>query len=549
MNRKKRERIQYEKSSEISIQVARRLLQLKYHGESRYPSYHIPPSISQKLEFKRLMLSSIINMINDVPQEIRGHCKFSKPSKITEIVFSRDIFFILNDSGLGAAYCRYNNNLLCVLNRSPSEIIRSLFYNKLNDTLVIAYHHDPTTLNCAIINIRDIKEKKSLINSDCEDFQQVKVGSPGFIEFDDGNERIVVADPHNDDFIFWDMRNYKKLYEISKQEFLEMRISDGTVVFFRQPTHSTIEAHLCGIMDGRHLGKTIIKLRSSLDIQFLELHREYLLIKQENSSIRVWDLLSHICRKVPKTRDFHPKAFIFYDQVVDSTTSTYFLTVSCDEIDVWLCSNSGYIEKKFSISLPGIKTADCVNVCYKKGIIMAYSSGLFLEDTDGMNEYEHDEYTERTICRTPQFIQASKYFEYINKKVIKPPELNVGEWPNEIPNMNSPSGIYSLLSPELNDGLSAPIYPELNSLSSANSLRKAIYIHSLIDGHRIGLVYCDICDQSEDIVILHYDSDGMEIACGTNNGLFRRYKHNFKEGFIHGDLTIENKEIHNHLAN
>lgn len=53
------------------------------------------------------------------------------------------------------------------------------------------------------------------------------------ITFADGNERIVVADPYNDDFIFWDMRNYKKLYEISKQEFLEMRISDGTVVFFR----------------------------------------------------------------------------------------------------------------------------------------------------------------------------------------------------------------------------------------------------------------------------------------------------------------------------
>lgn len=49
----------------------------------------------------------------------------------------------------------------------------------------------------------------------------------------DGNGRIVVADPQNDYFTFWDMSNYNKLYQIKGQNFLEMRISDGTVVFFR----------------------------------------------------------------------------------------------------------------------------------------------------------------------------------------------------------------------------------------------------------------------------------------------------------------------------
>ena len=51
--------------------------------------------------------------------------------------------------------------------------------------------------------------------------------------YKDGNSRIVVADPQNDYFTFWDMKNYNKLYQIEGHNFLEMRISDGTVVFFR----------------------------------------------------------------------------------------------------------------------------------------------------------------------------------------------------------------------------------------------------------------------------------------------------------------------------
>ncbi|KAH8585268.1 putative low complexity [Cryptosporidium sp. chipmunk genotype I] len=563
----------------VNLSIVKNIIQNKYYGGAQSNGFRIPPTLSQTLEFKRMKLSSILNMTNDLPQIIRGHCKLSKPSKIIEVVFSKEILFVLNDSGLGTAYNRHNNKVLCILNRSPSETIRSLFYNKMNNTIVIAFHHDPSVLNCTIFNIEDVMLKRNISSSIGKEFQQIKVGNPGFIEFDDGNGRIVVADPQNDYFTFWDMSNYNKLYQIKGQNFLEMRISDGTVVFFRQPSYSTIEAHLCNISDGEYLEKTIVKLRSSLDIQFLELHREYLLLKQESCSIRVWNLLTNSSKKISKTRDFHPKAFIFFDQITEINNFTNFLTVSTDEINVWTCNNFGEVEVKFRISLPGIQTADCVNVCFSKGIIMTYCNGLLInefrqenEDTNNMlhlnEENNNNQNSSYMSVFIPQFIQASKYFSNLcgpnnnnnenSSLVISSNSISlsatitgetISESEQEITGNNYISinhtssscqnqnqiSTFELNTSCLNqqDGLLAPFCPLIDdeiAICSKNksSLRKAIYIHSLYDGSSLGTIFCDdINDDSEDVVLLHYDSDGMEIACGTNYGLLRRYKHIF----------------------
>lgn len=338
-----------------------------------------------------------------------------------------------------------------------------------------------------------------------------------------------------------------------------------------------------------------MKLRSSLDIQFLELHREYLLLKQESCSIRVWNLLTNSSKKISRTRDFHPKAFIFFDQIAEISNFTHFLTVSTNEINVWTCSNFGEVEIKFRISLPGIQTADCVNVCYNKGIIMTYCNGLVLQDGEddeaSMLEicgcYDNSENSNDMNRFIPQFIQASKYFtslcganEVSNPLVISGSSSTSGSSSNNSSNnISSNSSNSSNISlstivtgetlseseQELargnynpaedhsigisqsresalefdtssymyqQDGILAPFRPMLEEDAgfsrNKSYLKKAIYIHSLYDGSSLGTVFCDdIRDESEDVVLLHYDSEGMEIACGTNFGLLRRYKHVF----------------------
>ncbi|KAH8741815.1 hypothetical protein FG386_001389 [Cryptosporidium ryanae] len=309
----------------------------------------------------------------------------------------------------------------------------------------------------------------------------------------------------------------------------------------------------------------MVKLRSSLDIQFLELHREYLLLKQENCSIRVWNLLTNTNKKISKTRDFQPKAFIFFDQIIDINNYTNFLTVSTDEISVWKCNNLGDVEIKFKIALPGIQTADCVNVCFSKGVILTYCNGLILEECEEVDESN----TLNASSYVPQFTQASKYFSNINNNYYYERsyvEMNseylenelLNNENNDITNFNNitkfSSTVTGLLSEsELeignmtystvidnnnnyevenshHDGTMTPLYPIIddNYSESNTSLRKAIYIHSLKDGCKLGIIYCDINNESEDIVLLHYDSDGMEIACGTNHGSIRRYRHSFE---------------------
>nr|GFA27083.1 UDP-N-acetylglucosamine--N-acetylmuramyl-pyrophosphoryl-undecaprenol N-acetylglucosamine transferase like [Tanacetum cinerariifolium] len=57
-------------------------------------------------------------------------------SKIVEIVAAHDIVFGLAQSGVCAAFSRETNKRICFLNVGPDEVIRSLFFNKNNDSLI-----------------------------------------------------------------------------------------------------------------------------------------------------------------------------------------------------------------------------------------------------------------------------------------------------------------------------------------------------------------------------------------------------------------------------
>lgn len=99
-----------------------------------------------------------------------------KRSKIIEIVAARDIVFALAQSGVCAAFsrgdkcyfCRFHkpatfylevlilsilldaetNQRICFLNISPDEVIRSLFYNKNNDSLITVSVYASDNFSC-----------------------------------------------------------------------------------------------------------------------------------------------------------------------------------------------------------------------------------------------------------------------------------------------------------------------------------------------------------------------------------------------------------------
>ena len=68
-----------------------------------------------------------------------------------EIVGAKDILFGLTATGVCAAFDRDLGRRICFLNIAPDEVIRSLFYNKTNDSLITVsvYRHDNfSSLKC-----------------------------------------------------------------------------------------------------------------------------------------------------------------------------------------------------------------------------------------------------------------------------------------------------------------------------------------------------------------------------------------------------------------
>jgi hypothetical protein len=62
---------------------------------------------------------------------------FFRRSSILEIVVAGGLIFGLAESGICSAFDMDTGRRVCVLNRSSREVIRSLFHNKLDGTLII----------------------------------------------------------------------------------------------------------------------------------------------------------------------------------------------------------------------------------------------------------------------------------------------------------------------------------------------------------------------------------------------------------------------------
>ena len=110
-------------------------------------------------------------------------------SKIVEIVAAGDVVFALTLSGVCAAFC--GSRRIAFLNTMPDEVIRSLFYNKANRSLItVSVYRDDnfSSLKCRTTPIEYIRRGQpdagfALFESECLKW-------PGFVEFDDVNGKV-----------------------------------------------------------------------------------------------------------------------------------------------------------------------------------------------------------------------------------------------------------------------------------------------------------------------------------------------------------------------
>lgn len=253
-----------------------------------------------------------------------------KRSKIIEIVAARDIVFALSQSGVCAAFSREANKKICYLNISPDEVIRSLFYNKNNDSLITVsvYASDNfSSLKCRTTPIEYIRRGQP--DAGFALFESESLKWPGFVEFDDVNGKVLTYSAQDGIYKVFDLKNYTLLYSISDEHVQEIKISPGIMLLIFERASGHVPLKILSIEDGTVLKAFNHLLHRNKKVDFIEQFNEKLLVKQENENLQILDVRNAQSTEVSRAEFLTPSAFIFLYE------NQLFLTFRNRTVAVW----------------------------------------------------------------------------------------------------------------------------------------------------------------------------------------------------------------------
>lgn len=253
-----------------------------------------------------------------------------KRSRVVEIVAARDVVFALAHSGVCAAFNRETNERLCFLNISADEVIRSLFYNKNNQSLITVsvYASDSfSSLKCRTTPIEYIRRGKP--DEGIPLFESESLKWPGFVEFDDVNGKVLTYSAQDRVYKVFDLKNYTLLYSISDHNVQEIKISPGIMLLIFEHEPGNVPLKILSIETGEVLKEFKHKLHRKKKVDFIEQFNEKLLVKQENENLEIVDVRNGKLTEVSQTDFMTPSAFIFLYE------NQLFLTFRERTVAVW----------------------------------------------------------------------------------------------------------------------------------------------------------------------------------------------------------------------
>ncbi|KAM0040616.1 putative transcription factor WD40-like family [Helianthus debilis subsp. tardiflorus] len=302
-------------------------LQRREITSNRHRSGAITKSVHR---FRNFRLTERYDMHDPV-----GQCSLVLPllmrrAKVIEIVVVHDIVFALASSGVCAAFSRGTNKTICFLNIFPDEVIRSLFYNKNNDSLITVsvYASDNfSSLKCRSIRIEYIQRGKP--DEGFPLFETESLKWPGFVEFDDVNEKVLTYSAQDSIYKVFDLKNYTLLYSITDRQVEEIKISPGIMLLIFSRGQSHVPLKILSIEDGTVLKDFNHLLHRNKKVDFIEQFNEKLLVKQDNENLQILDVRNAEVKEVGSTEFMTPSAFIFLYE------NQLFLTFRNQTVSVW----------------------------------------------------------------------------------------------------------------------------------------------------------------------------------------------------------------------
>ena len=287
---------------------------------------------SSSERFKRMHLQQMFNT-HDASNPDRWALSFlRKPSRVVEIVGAKGMIFALSHSGVCAAFCRETNKRLCYLNTHPDEVVRSLFYNKNNDTLITVsvYAYEKfSTLKCKSTPLEYIRRGQPL-EGGMALFEEDCLKWPGFVEFDDVNGKVLTYNAQMKMYKVFDLKNYELLYKISAETVSEIKVSPGILLLINDyEGKDHVPLKILSVDDGKCLKEFNHPLVRDRVVDFVEQFDEKLLVKQERENLRITDVCTGKCVEVANTQYMNPSAFIFLYE------NHLFLTFRESLVEVW----------------------------------------------------------------------------------------------------------------------------------------------------------------------------------------------------------------------
>ncbi|RHN63336.1 putative WD40/YVTN repeat-like-containing domain-containing protein [Medicago truncatula] len=168
-------------------------------------------------------------------------------TKIVQITAAKNIVFVLAESGLCAAFSSETDERICFMNLHPNDLIRRLFYNKNNDSLITASSRSRMPEEYRSTRIEDIRRAKPDAGFDL--FQ-----SESFVvKFDDVNAKVLTYSAQDSIFKVFDLKNYTFLYLFSFSNVDWINISSGIMLFIFKRTSDHIPVKIISIEDGKVL--------------------------------------------------------------------------------------------------------------------------------------------------------------------------------------------------------------------------------------------------------------------------------------------------------
>jgi len=264
------------------------------------------------------------------PLETWNNSADRSSSKVIEVVSSRGVIFALTHNGLCSAFRQDSKRSLGCLNTQPDEVIRSLFVNKTNGSLITVsvYQSDSySTLKCRGTPLDDVLHSRPIQSTSL--FSSEKLCWPGFVEFDDVNSRVLTFCANTKIYKVWDLATYDFIFEIRNPAISEIKISPGILLirFHRKVSH--VDLQIRSIVDGTILRNFKILLHRHVGIDFIEQFNEKLLYKQEAEALHIHDVQTDAVIQVPPAAFSTPSAFIFL------YTKKLFLTFKDQRLQVW----------------------------------------------------------------------------------------------------------------------------------------------------------------------------------------------------------------------